>query len=72
MLATGGRGTGWWTSVQRRTPLSPQQAEDESFYRQSGGRWLHAEIVQSSLTVIFKLAISGLPRVMIILGTVNL
>ena len=35
MLATEGRG--WWTSVQRLTYLVPQQAVDESIYRQSGG-----------------------------------
>ena len=38
-----------------------------------GGRGLHAEIIQSALTVILKLVISGLTSVIVIvLGTVNL
>ena len=53
---------------------NPRQAEGERFYGQSvcvGG--LHAEMVQSTLTVIFKLVISGLASIiLIVLGTVNL
>ena len=53
---------------------NPGQAEGESFYEQSvcvGG--LHAEMAQSTLTVIFKLLISGLANIiLIVLGTVNL
>ena len=38
-----------------------------------GGRWLQAETAQSSLTVIFRLVISGLTSIiMMVLGTVNL
>ena len=38
-----------------------------------GGRWLHAERAQSSLTVIFNLVTSGLTSIiLIVLGTVNL
>ena len=52
---------------------NPQQAEGESFYRQSvcvGG--LHAEMAQSTLTLIFTLVISGLASIiLIVLGTVN-
>ena len=46
-----------------------------SFYRQSigGGRGLHAETAQSSLTVIFTLVISGLTSItLVVLGSVNL
>ena len=53
---------------------NPRQTEGESFHRQSvcvGG--LHAEMAQSTLTVIFKLVISGLASIILIaLGTVNL
>ena len=51
----------WWTSIQGPIPPTPWQEEGENFYRQSwsGGR-LYAETAQSSLTVIFKLVISGL------------
>ena len=50
----------------------PQQAGGKSFYRQKRG-WLHAEIKQSSLTVIFKLVISGLTNmILVVLGIVNL
>ena len=53
---------------------NPQQAEGESFYRQSvcvGG--LHAEMAQSTLTLIFTLVSSGLASIiLIVLGTVNL
>ena len=69
ILATGG--WGWQTSVQRPTP--PQKAGGESFYRQSGGGRVHAETAQLSLTIIFKLVISGLTStILIVLGTVNL
>ena len=51
----------------------PRQTEGESFHRQSvcvGG--LHAEMAQSTLIVIFKLVISGLASIiLIVLGTVN-
>ena len=53
-------------------PPSPQ-GEGENFYRQSIGEWLHAETAQSSLTVIFKLVITGLTTIiLVVLGTVNL
>ena len=70
----GGRG-GWWVSVQRPTlPLLCWQEGGEGIFRQSWGwRWLSAEITQSSLTVILKLVISGLTRIILmVLGTVNL
>ena len=67
MLATGG--WGWQTSVQRPTP--PQQAV-RAFIDRVGGR-VHAETAQLSLTIIFKLVISGLiSTILIVLGTVNL
>ena len=54
------------------TPPHSRQAEGESFYRHSDGQ-LHVEIAQSSLTVIFKLVLSGLTSIiLIVLGTVNL
>ena len=56
----------------RHTPPHSRQAEGESFYQHSGGQ-LHVETVQSSLTVIFKLVLSGLTSIiLIVLGTVNL
>ena len=72
MLETGVAGQGGGHLFKGGLP-PPQQAGGESFYRQSKGRWLHAEIVQSSLTVIFRLVINGLTSViLIVLGTVNL
>ena len=57
------------TPVQRPTP--PLTIRGKSFYRQ--GRGLHAETIQSALTVILKLVIGGLTSVIsIVLGTVNL
>ena len=52
----------------------PWQAAGESFYRQIFGRGrLHAETAQTSLTVIFKVVISGLASIiLVVLGTVNL
>ena len=56
----------------RHTPPHSRQAEGESFYQHSGGQ-LHVETAQSSLTVIFKLVLSGLTSIiLIVLGTVNL
>ena len=38
-----------------------------------GGRWLYAETAQSSLTVIFRLVISGLTSIiLIVFSTINL
>ena len=66
---------GWQTSVQRPIPpypTPPRQAEGESFYRHSGGQ-LHVETAQLSLTVIFKLVLSGLTSIILVVsGTVNL
>ena len=58
---------GWWTSVQGLTLPTPWQEEGESFYRQSWswGR-LYAETAQSSLTGIFKLVISGLNSIILV------
>ena len=61
------------TSVQRPTSPSGNQW-GKSFYRQkvSGGGGLHAKIAQSSLIVIFKLVISGLTSViLVVLDIVN-
>ena len=59
-------------SALHRLPTRPQE-EGENFYRQSVGRWLHTETAQSSLTVIFKLVITGLTTIiLVVLGTVNL
>ena len=66
MPAAGGRGT----SVQRPTP--PMIISRQEFFidRQRG---LHAESVQSALTVIFKLVMGSLTRViLVVLGAVNL
>ena len=66
MPAAGGRGT----SVQRPTP--PMIISRQEFFidRQRG---LHAESIQSALTVIFKLVMGGLTRViLVVLGAVNL
>ena len=68
MQATGGAGCG---HPSKANP--PPQAGRESIYRQSQGRGQHAETAQSSLTVIFRLVIGGLPSsVLVALGTVNL
>ena len=70
-------GGGWQASVQRLTsPHPPAQTSrglgvGESINRVRGGG-LHAETAQSSLTVIFKLVISGLTSIiLVVLGTVN-
>ena len=57
----------WWTSIQGPIPPTPWQEEGENFYRQSWswGR-LYAETAQSSLTVIFKLVISGLISIILV------
>ena len=72
MPATEGRG--WWTSVQRLTYPVPQQAVDESIYRQSGEG---GEVTCRNSTVIsnshLQLVISGLTSIiLVVLGTVNL
>ena len=55
------------------TPATQPTGEGENFYRQSVGGWLHAETAQSCLTVIFKLVITGLTTIiLVVLGTVNL
>ena len=51
----------------------PLKSRGESFYRQLGVMGLHAEIAPSSLTVIFRLVISGLTSIiLVVLGTINL
>ena len=61
-------GVGWQTCVQRSTP-TPREAGGESFYRQSWG----GEVTCRKSTVIFKLVISNLTGIiLVILGTVNL
>ena len=67
MLATGGEGG--QTYVQR--PTAPLTIRVRAFIHRVGG--LQAETAQSSPTVIFKLLISGLSSIdLIVLGTVNL
>ena len=69
--ACGGGQGGWWTSVQRLAPLPPLAISGARAFidRRKG---LHGEIAQSALTVIFRLVIGGLTRViLIVLGTVN-
>ena len=66
MPATGGRGR----SVQRPTPPLIISRQEVFIDRRRG---LHAETVQSALTVIFKLVMGGLTRViLVVLGAVNL
>ena len=65
-----GDGGGRWTSVQRLTPPPPDNQRARAF---TGGRGLHVETAQSALTVILKLVIGDLTRViLIVLSTVNL
>ena len=76
MLAT--RGEGGRHLPKGRLLPPHQKARGESFYRQSlcvcwGWGELRAETAQSSLTVIFSMAISGLTGItFVVLGTVNL
>ena len=66
-------GSGLQTSFQRPTSPSGNQW-GKSFYRQkwNGGGGLRAKIAVSSLTVIFKLVISGLTSViLVVLDIVN-
>ena len=61
---------GWQTSVQRPTSLPTDKQGVRAFIDRGEG--LHAETAPSSLTVIFKLIISGLTSIiLIVLGTVN-
>ena len=66
---------GWQTSVQRLTPTPQPTATSgaRAFIDRVGVGELHAETAQSSLTVIFKLVISGLTSIiLVVLGTVDL
>ena len=59
------------TPVQRPTPPSPDNQGARAFIDR--GRELHAETIQSALTVILKLVIGGLTSVIsIVSGIVNL
>ena len=70
MPATGGQG-GWQTCVQRPDDKQGVRAFIGRVGGQGGG--LHTEKAQSSLTVIFKLFVSGLTSsILVVLGTVNL
>ena len=65
--ATGGGGGGW-TSVQRSTPHTGNQWARAFIDRRRG---LLAERAESALTVIFRLGISGLISIiLVVLGTV--
>ena len=67
----GGWGGGDWTSAQRLIPPHWQPVGQELFIDRS--RRIQAETAQSSLKVIFKVVISGLTSViLVVLGTVNL
>ena len=72
-------GGGWQTSVQRLTPLTlpphqpPALASSEVRAFTDRRRGLYAETAQSALTVIFRLVVSGLTGIiLVVLGTVNL
>ena len=60
---------GWWTSVQRLTPHPPPTPTKKQGVREFtvrvGGRQ-HQEIAQSSLTVIFRVVISGLTGITLV------
>ena len=72
MLTTGGAG-GWQTFVQKLTLAPPPPKQGVRTFVDRVGWGVHAETVQSSLTVIFTLVISGLTSIiLIILGAVNL
>ena len=59
---------GWQTFVQRPT-ATPRKAGVERFYRQSWG----GELTCRKSTVIFKLVVSGLTSIiLVVLGTVNI
>ena len=73
ILDAGNKWGGWGgrTPVQRPTPPSPDNQGARAFIDR--GRGLHVETIQSALTGVLKLVISGLTRVIwIVLGTVNL
>ena len=59
---------GWQTSVQRLTPTPQPTATSgaRAFIDRVGVGELHAETAQSSLTVIFKLVISGLTSIILV------
>ena len=65
-----------WERVADICPKADSPSDKQrvrAFVDRAGGRGLHAERAQSSLTVIFKLVISGLTGIiLVVLGTVNL
>ena len=77
-----GRGEGWrvgrlgeWGADICPKADTPHIIEGENFYRVSVcvvGRGLHAETAQSSLTVIFKLVLSGLTSIILVVLHVSL
>ena len=69
MPATGGEGCGHLSKAN--SPADKQRVR--AFIGRVRGGGQHAETAQSSLTVIFKLVISGLTsNILVVLGTVNL
>ena len=67
---------GLWTSVQGQSrsppPLAPSKQGVRAFIGRVRGGGQHGETAQSSLTVIFKLIISGLTsNILVVLGTVG-
>ena len=66
-------GGGWWTSIQRLAPPTPATSGTRAFTDTSRGGGLHAETALSSLTVIFRLVISGLTSdMLVVLDTASL
>ena len=65
-----------WERVADICPKADSPSDKQrvrAFVDRAGGRGLHAERAQSSLTVIFKLVISGLTGIiLVVVGTVNL
>ena len=60
---------GWWTSVQRLTPHPPPTPAKKQGVREFTGRvggGQHPETAQSSLTVIFRVVISGLTGITLV------
>ena len=63
----------WVADICPKADSPSDKQRVRAFVDRAGGGGLHAERAQSSLTVIFKLVISGLTGIiLVVLGTVNL